>query len=573
MRSPIRRQPPTTPELKMVVAGIEEGAVERKRKQAADALATPKNDSGAVLAPARKERRPRQDNENDGGGSSSGGDGEEEDGEGEPGANNGESPTKRRKTNFSAQGYPQRLEEAIQACMNAVKQAEQRLGEPVKADASGTAPIYYRWSSLARAKYIEPAWQFLSNMSPFPVTIGGIVYPTLEHYYHVMKFVHARSLPIKFESVEQMKSNPVVAKLLSMPDPEKVKQLMGKKGSMGKKLPFNWVAWSKAIPEIMMEAKLLKARQYPGIRRLLLESGNRTIAERKLSHRKKTPPEPSEIRGMLVFYKGQWYGDNASGKMWMRVRKQLQQEEYERAQIEARARHRGKLVLVESDEEEEEREKPKKNENDEEEVVAVVEELIEEETDGGASGDDEEEEDGEDRRTERGKRSFIISHVKDEHVTIAHNPEEGDWIVQREREREREERKRPTLSACPRKSESEGALAVGAKRQRSPPVLAATKPHEERQRRNEVTSAQTTYVPAEVFREHVKALETELKATIVEEEAIVVEEEVVEEEVIEEVIEEVDFFDMSDSESDDSDSADDSDSDVSEDAYSEDDGY
>ncbi len=48
---------------------------------------------------------------------------------------------------------------------------------------------------------------------------------------HHQKFVHARSLPIKFESVEQMKSNPVVAKLLSMPDPEKVKQLMGKKGA------------------------------------------------------------------------------------------------------------------------------------------------------------------------------------------------------------------------------------------------------------------------------------------------------------------------------------------------------
>lgn len=62
-------------------------------------------------------------------------------------------------------------------------------------DASGTAPIYYRWSSLARAKYIEPAWQFLSNMSPFPVTIGGIVYPTLEHYYHVM--VHSPLLLLR----------------------------------------------------------------------------------------------------------------------------------------------------------------------------------------------------------------------------------------------------------------------------------------------------------------------------------------------------------------------------------------
>ncbi len=62
-------------------------------------------------------------------------------------------------------------------------------------DALGTAPIYYRWSSLARAKYIEPAWQFLSNMSPFPVTIGGIVYPTLEHYYHVM--VHSPLLLLR----------------------------------------------------------------------------------------------------------------------------------------------------------------------------------------------------------------------------------------------------------------------------------------------------------------------------------------------------------------------------------------
>jgi nucleoside diphosphate kinase len=53
--------------------------------------------------------------------------------------------------------------------------------------------------------------------------------PTIRR--HHQKFVHARSLPIKFESIEQMKSNPVVAKLLSMPDPEKVKQLMGKKGA------------------------------------------------------------------------------------------------------------------------------------------------------------------------------------------------------------------------------------------------------------------------------------------------------------------------------------------------------
>jgi hypothetical protein len=412
-----------------------------------------------------------------------------------------------------------------------------------------------------------------------------------------------------------MRSNPVVAKILSMPDPEKVKQLMGKKGtthahalmhatsspffklllccnagSMGKKLPFNWVAWSKAIPDIMMEAKLHKARQYPGIKRLLLESGNRTIAERKLSHRKKTPPEPADIRGMLVLYKGEWYGDNASGKMWMRVRKQLQQEEYERAQIEARARHRGKLVLVESDKEEEE----------EMVVEEVIEELIEE-VDGGASGDDENEPEEEQAERPKPRRDFIISHVKDEHVTIAHNPDENDWIVQREREEE-EERKRH--QALLRRAEAGGrGTAVGAKlrqrppsaRRRQPAVFAAealeTTPHRgERQR--EATSAQTTYVPAEVFRERVKLLvvpapkEEEVVEEIIEEvieeiieeeeEEAVVEDEAIEEEVIEEVIEEmvVDCLDMVDSEDsdDESDSADDSDSESS-DASSEDDGY
>lgn len=62
------------------------------------------------------------------------------------------------------------------------------------------------------------------------VAVEAINQPPTNRRHH-QKFVHARSLPIKFESVEQMKSNPVVAKLLSMPDPEKVKQLMGKKGA------------------------------------------------------------------------------------------------------------------------------------------------------------------------------------------------------------------------------------------------------------------------------------------------------------------------------------------------------
>jgi hypothetical protein len=148
LRSPVRRlQPPTTPELKMVVAGLEDGAVERKRKQAADALATSKkNESQAG------DREPRlQRAVSDGAGSSSGGDGEED-----GSLSGGESPTKKRKTaaaghsDFS-QGYAQRLEEAIQACLNAVKEA-------------GTNSIALR--SFASLFALPPNTQRVTNVWP-----------------------------------------------------------------------------------------------------------------------------------------------------------------------------------------------------------------------------------------------------------------------------------------------------------------------------------------------------------------------------------------------------------------------
>jgi hypothetical protein len=81
----------------MVVDGIEEGMVERKRKQA-----------DAVASVDPKERRRSEGD----GGSSSGGD---DDGY--------ESPTKKQRARNSSQGHAQRLAEAIQLCVSAVEEA------------------------------------------------------------------------------------------------------------------------------------------------------------------------------------------------------------------------------------------------------------------------------------------------------------------------------------------------------------------------------------------------------------------------------------------------------------------
>ena len=77
------------------------------------------------------------------------------------------------------------LEIIVQEVKNAISEAEKRIGKPIE---SKKGDIYYRWSSLGIAAYIKPEWQFLSNMSPFPVLIDDILFPTLEHYFQAMKW-------------------------------------------------------------------------------------------------------------------------------------------------------------------------------------------------------------------------------------------------------------------------------------------------------------------------------------------------------------------------------------------------
>jgi len=197
-----------------------------------------------------------------------------------------------------------------------VKQAEKRIGHPITPK---QGDIYYRWSSLGRAHYIEPKWEFLSNMSPFPVVIEDITYPSVEHYWHVMKYIHAR------ENIFQgdIQTDPAIQSILSTKSPYEVLKLSGRNGEIGKSFAFSARAWSKIKHQLLEKALRAKVEQYPGIKRLLMESDKCTIAERMLSHRKSVPPTAEDVAGMMVLWKGQWYGDNSAGKVWMKIRDEL----------------------------------------------------------------------------------------------------------------------------------------------------------------------------------------------------------------------------------------------------------
>jgi predicted NAD-dependent protein-ADP-ribosyltransferase YbiA (DUF1768 family) len=186
-------------------------------------------------------------------------------------------------------------------------------------------PIFFRWSSLGRAKYIDPDWQFLSNMSPFGFSLDGLEYPSMEHYFHVQKYILGRAQPLKFSPPEAACRDPVIRQILTIVDPFELKRQMGARGSLSSCFHFDPVAWQRVRPDVVARGIREKTRQNLGIARLLLESGDRFLAERALSHRKSTPPSEDELSGAIVQWHGQWYGRNSLGIAWMKLRDELRE--------------------------------------------------------------------------------------------------------------------------------------------------------------------------------------------------------------------------------------------------------
>ena len=102
----------------------------------------------------------------------------------------------------------------------------------------------------------EPYGEF-SNFSPYPFEIKGKVWPTSEHYFQAQKFAGTEHE----EAVRQAKSPMIAAR-------------MGR--SRERPLCPDWEAVKE---DIMREALDAKFMQHPGLRSLLLDTGDAELIE------------------------------------------------------------------------------------------------------------------------------------------------------------------------------------------------------------------------------------------------------------------------------------------------------
>jgi hypothetical protein len=102
----------------------------------------------------------------------------------------------------------------------------------------------------------EPYGEF-SNFSPHPIDLQGEIWPTSEHYFQAQKFAGTEHE----EAIRQAKSPMIAAS-------------MGR--SRGRPLRADW----EAVKDDTMRAALqAKFTQHPGLRSLLLQSGDAELIE------------------------------------------------------------------------------------------------------------------------------------------------------------------------------------------------------------------------------------------------------------------------------------------------------
>jgi ribA/ribD-fused uncharacterized protein len=102
----------------------------------------------------------------------------------------------------------------------------------------------------------DPYGEF-SNFAPFPITVGGRVWPTSEHFFQAQKFA---GTPHE-EEIRLVKSPMIAAR-------------MGR----SRKRPLR-PDWEKAKDDVMLQALRAKFGQHPELKKLLLQTGERPIVE------------------------------------------------------------------------------------------------------------------------------------------------------------------------------------------------------------------------------------------------------------------------------------------------------
>lgn len=162
-------------------------------------------------------------------------------------------------------------------------------------------PILFFGADESKGEY-----RHFSNMSQHSITIDDVEYKTVEHYFQSMK---AR----EFEDEEMYR------KIVATKTPKSAKAI-GRKVSN-----FKPEVWDKKKDEVMEKGVRTKFVQHPTLRKILLETGDKTIGE--ANPRDTYWGIGTSMNLERAKFPSKWRGKNMMGKLLMKLRDDFRAEE------------------------------------------------------------------------------------------------------------------------------------------------------------------------------------------------------------------------------------------------------
>ena len=149
------------------------------------------------------------------------------------------------------------------------------------------------------------SYRNFSNMSEHPVTIEGVKYPTVEHYFQAMK-------------AKEFGDTDVYDRIVKSKTPKAAKAL-GRKVSN-----FVVETWEAKRDDIMEKAVRTKFVQHPSLRTQLMETGDKVIGE--ANPRDTYWGIGTSMNLEKAKYPSKWRGKNMLGKLLMKLRDDFNKE-------------------------------------------------------------------------------------------------------------------------------------------------------------------------------------------------------------------------------------------------------
>lgn len=127
--------------------------------------------------------------------------------------------------------------------------------------------------------------KFFSNFSDHKIEYNGKIYPTVEHFFQSMKFVHTLSTPIDLEYAEliRQQSTPNKARILANQEKKtqypwqlELNKIIEKYSELGVKINPQW---ESVKVKIMYDILKLKLTQHEDVKKALLDTGDNILAE------------------------------------------------------------------------------------------------------------------------------------------------------------------------------------------------------------------------------------------------------------------------------------------------------